>query len=107
MTAATGRTRAGRRAWTIGALAAVIVGIGVAVSLIRGSNTPAAGDSPAPPPAPDAQGRAGGAALHTYEGGVALCLARRAAPQAAARLTHLAAGGRFGETGCPRAVRGS
>src|SRR5699024_11948693 len=102
MTAETGRTRAGRRAWTIGALAAVIVGIGVAVSLIGGSNTPAAGDSPAPPPAADAQGRTWDAVLHTSVGGIALSLDGASAPQAGAGFILIAAAACFEDSECHR-----
>lgn len=103
MTADSGRsTPAGRRAWTIGALAAVIVGIGVAVSLIGGGNSPAAGDSPTPPPAADAQGRTWEAVLHTSVGEIGLSLDGAAAPQAVASFIHLAEEGFFDGTECHR-----
>src|SRR5690625_3644659 len=103
MPADSGRTTpAGRRAWTFGALAAVMVGIGVAVSLIGGGNSPAAGDSPTPPPAADAQGRTWEAVLHTSVGEIGLSLDGAAAPQAVASFIHLAEEGFFDGTECHR-----
>jgi len=103
MTAETGRThQARRRAWTIGALAAMIVGMGVAISLIGGSNTRAAGDTPTPPPAANAQGRTWDAVVHTSVGEIDLSLDGASAPQAVASFIHLAEEGFFDGTECHR-----